>query len=59
MIKVYTILTVPPGQVTASGDKKLSLWDVIGETQVTSFTGHKGSVKSVCVKQDEPSTSVM
>ncbi len=43
--------------MTASGDQRLRLWDVVGETLLTSFSGHTGSVKSVCVKKDEPSES--
>ena len=42
-------------QVTASGDRTVRLWDVVGETLLTTFVGHIGSVKSVDVKCDEPS----
>ena len=54
---IFDISWVPGGTklVTASGDKRLCLWDVIGETLLTTFSGHQGSVKSVCVKRDEPS----
>ncbi len=30
---------------------------MVGETLLTTFSGHKGSVKSVCVKKNEPSES--
>ncbi len=35
--------------LTASGDQSLALWDTLSAHRVSSFTGHGGSVKSVCV----------
>ncbi len=43
-----------PPQVTASGDTSLQLWDVVGNSSISTFKAHTGSVKAVDVKADEP-----
>ena len=41
--------------MTASGDMTISEWDVVRGELVATYKSHTGSVKSVDVKNDEPS----
>eukprot|EP00898_Chlorokybus_atmophyticus_P004010 jgi/Chlat1/460/Chrsp103S01070 len=57
---VFDIAWVKGGShlLTASGDQTVRLWDVETRTHAVTFTGHRGSVKSVYGMHNNPSCLV-
>ena len=45
--------------MTGSGDTTIAQWDVARGESVAVYVSHTGSVKTIDVKQDEPSTLYM
>ena len=42
--------------MTGSGDTTIAQWDVVRGESVAEYKSHTGSVKTIDIKQDEPST---
>jgi denticleless len=57
---VFDISWMPGGEhiITGSGDTTIAQWDVVRGESVATYKSHTGSVKTIDVKQDEPSTFV-